>query len=227
MKKGYLITLEGGEGSGKSEQARLLKGQLEEWGFSGDKLLALREPGGTNISEQIRTVIKNPENIEMNYVTELLLFEAARAQLVVEKILPFLENTEGVCLLDRFRDSTDVYQGLVRGLGIDTTTYLNNLVTKNLEPDLTLFFDIDPEIGLLRKKGEGFKDRLDDESLVFHEAVRNGFKTLIQKDETGRWITIDGAKSISEVQDEVNRIVWGRLFESGLVEGSARRGERI
>jgi len=227
MKKGFLITLEGGEGSGKSVQAKLLEEQLGKWGFSEDRLLVLREPGGTEISEQIRTIIKNPKNREMNYLTELLLFEASRAQIVGEKIAPFLENINGVCLLDRFRDSTDVYQGVARGLGIDTTTYLNNLVTKGLEADLTLFFDIDPEVGLARKSNEGVKCRLDDEELQFHLMIREGYRNLISKDKTGRWVTVDGAKSIPEVQNEVNRIVWGRLFENGLVEGNGRRGERI
>ncbi len=224
MKKGFLITFEGGEGSGKTTQLFLLREKLKSLWFDEKKLLILREPGGTEISEQIRTIIKNPENIKMFPETELLLFEAARAQIVREKITPFLEKPGTLCILDRFCDSTNVYQGVVRGLGLKITSFLNDFATGGLKPDLTIFFDIDPEVGLARRGKEGEKCRLDSETIKFHKLIRKGYLRSFFEEKTDRWVRIDGSLKKEEVFTNLWKVIEGRLIQKGLLESESPIG---
>jgi dTMP kinase len=147
MRKGLLITFEGGDGSGKSTQLSLLKEYLIQKGI---KILTLREPGGVAISEKIRKIILDNKNTEMSPVTEMLLYAASRAQLVSQVIKPSLEK--GITVIcDRFVDSSYVYQGLARGLGIDTVKLVNDIATEYILPDITFFMDIAPELALKRR----------------------------------------------------------------------------
>jgi dTMP kinase len=168
--RGIFITFEGGEGVGKSTQIKLLAARLEAAGL---KVLSLREPGGTRISEKIRTILLDPENIELDWVSELLLYEAARAQLVAQIIEPALAQGTTV-LCDRFTDSTLAYQGVARGLGFELVERANRLGSKNLVPHRTIVLAHDLELSLERATQEG-ADRLEAEGLVFHEQVLQGF----------------------------------------------------
>ncbi|TWT06198.1 dTMP kinase [Planomicrobium sp. CPCC 101079] len=176
---GYLITLEGGEGAGKTSVLKRLAVFLEQQGFS---VVSTREPGGIEISEQIRKVILDQNNVEMDPRTEALLYAAARRQHLVEKIIPALEAGK-VVLCDRYIDSSLAYQGHARGLGISEIFSINKFAIDKYMPDLTLYFDIQPEIGLARIEKDGNREvnRLDVESIKFHEAVREGYQMLIQQ----------------------------------------------
>ncbi|HEX7018193.1 MAG TPA: dTMP kinase, partial [Patescibacteria group bacterium] len=161
---GFLLTLEGGEGGGKSTQAVRLRERLTN---AGHDVVVLREPGGTVISEQIRDVVLSAKNIGMAFTTEVLLFQAARAQIYREIVLPSLEAGK-VVIMDRSRDSSVVYQGIVRGFEVSLIEQLNDISTKNTKPDLTLLLDVPVETGLSRRELSGKKDRLDMEATDFH-----------------------------------------------------------
>jgi dTMP kinase len=173
MDKGIFITFEGGEGVGKSTQIKLLTARLEA---AGANVLCLREPGGTRISEGIRELLLNPEHTELDAVSELLLYEAARAQLVAQVIEPALASGTTV-LCDRFTDSTLAYQGLARGLGFDLVERANRLGSKGLTPQRTIILVHDLEASLTRATKEG-ADRLEAEGLAFHEQVLAGFSQV-------------------------------------------------
>jgi dTMP kinase len=174
MRKGLFITFEGSDGSGKSTQLSLLKEYLIEKGI---KILALREPGGAAISEKIRSIILDNRNTEMSPVTEMLLYAASRAQLVSQVIKPSLEK--GITVIcDRFVDSSYVYQGFARGLGINTVKLVNDIATGNMLPDITFFMDIDPDLALKRRLNESIPDRLENESIAFHRDVYKGYLKL-------------------------------------------------
>ena len=199
------ITLEGPEGSGKTSQLPRLADYLRQAGFD---VLTTREPGGTSISEQIRTVLHNLENKEMNPRTEILLFQASRAQLVEEVIRPHLKRG-GIVLSDRYADSTLAYQGFGHQVEIEPLRVLVNFATGGLKPDLTILLDVDVEIGLRRKELKGEWNRLD-YNLDFHQRVRRGYLQLVQA-EPQRWEVIDASQSPSQVQDEIRRVVASRL----------------
>lgn len=212
LQKGYLITFEGGEGGGKSTQIVRLRDYLTKNGFD---VVVLREPGGTVISEQIREVVLSSKNIGMAYTTEVLLFQAARAQIYREIVLPSLEAGK-VVLMDRSRDSSVVYQGMVRGFGKEMIEQLNEVSTKNTYPDLTLLFDLPVEIGLKRRAESGKVDRLDMEATDFHEQVRLAYLKLANEDkekngEDSRWIVLDASKSLEDVAKKVLDLVGDRL----------------
>ena len=173
----YLITLEGGEGAGKTTVLKQLAAALE---LQGHSVVCTREPGGINIAEQIRTVILDQKNIEMDPRTEALLYAAARRQHLVEKIIPAL-NDGKVVLCDRYIDSSLAYQGYARGLGIEEIYSVNKFAIDEYMPDLTLYFDVAPEVGLARIEKDSGREvnRLDVESLKFHEAVRTGYHLLV------------------------------------------------
>ena len=156
-RRGLFVVMEGPDGSGKSTQIELLSEYLSGLGKS---CLITREPGGTEIGEQIRQVILNPDNKAMSEVTEMLLYAAARAQLMKEKIIPALESGH-VVLSDRFLDSSLVYQGIARGLGIDTVRSVNGLGIGEYSPDLVFFLDLPEEEGIRRKKGRKQLDRME------------------------------------------------------------------
>jgi dTMP kinase len=200
------ITLEGPEGSGKTMQLPRLGDYLRQSGFD---VLTTREPGGTSISEQIRTVLHNLENKEMNPRTEILLFQASRAQLVEQVVRPHLDKG-GVVISDRYADSTLAYQGYGHQVDIDVLRVLVSFATGGLKPDLTILLDVDVEIGLRRKELKGEWNRLDAYNLEFHQRVRQGYRQLVQS-EPGRWEVIDASQSPGQVQNEIRRVVTARL----------------
>ncbi len=174
MKKGIFITMEGPDGSGKSTQIELLKAYLEEKGYD---VLITREPGGTRISEAIRGVILNREYSEMSPVTEMLLYASARAQLISEVVGPALESGKAV-ISDRFVDSSLVYQGMARGLGVENVYEVNLHAIGEYMPDVTFLLDLPAEVGIARKKDQKELDRMELESLEFHKAVAEGYRSL-------------------------------------------------
>lgn len=186
------ITFEGPDGSGKSTQISRLAERLRAAGYA---VLQTREPGGTTIGEQIRHVLHDLDNTAMQPRAELLLYSAARAQLVGEVIRPHL-NRGGLVLSDRFYDSTLAYQGYGHGLELDTLRHIQAFATGGLTPDLTLLFDIDAETGLSRRKvGDGEWNRLDAYALEFHNRVRDGYLALAEA-EPKRWVRLDAAQSV-------------------------------
>jgi dTMP kinase len=200
------ITLEGPEGSGKTSQLPKLADYLRHAEFD---VLTTREPGGTSISEQIRTVLHTLENKEMNPRTEILLFQASRAQLVEEVIRPHLKRG-GIVLSDRYADSTLAYQGYGHQLALEPLKVLVDFATGGLKPDLTILLDVDVETGLRRKELKGEWNRLDAYNLDFHQRVRRGYLQLVQS-EPDRWEVIDASQSPALVQDDIRRVVAGKL----------------
>jgi len=195
--RGVFITLEGGEGVGKSTQLSLLADTLTDAGFV---VTVVREPGGTVVGEMVREVLLDPAHETMSARTELLLYEASRAQLVKEVIRPAL-ITGGVVLCDRFDDSTTAYQGYGRGLPIDEVRAINSFATEDLEPDLTIVLDLGVKTGLARATAGG-ADRLEAEERAFHERVRAGF-LRIAEDEPDRVKVVDAAGTVEEVAEAV------------------------
>lgn len=195
---GKFITAEGTDGSGKSTQLEKLKIYFESLKIN---TLFLREPGGTKISEKIREMLLDVNNSEMADETEALLYAASRAQLVKEKIIPALES--GIYVIcDRFVDSSYVYQGYARGLDLGMVEEINKYATLGLTPDITLFFDLPPEIAIKRKKDEKELDRIEKEKLDFHKNVYNGYVELSKK-HPERIKRIDASKSIEETFEQV------------------------
>ena len=190
------ITMEGGEGSGKSTA---LKEIVEALGKEGYDVLLTREPGGTPISEEIRNIILDKKNTDMDPKTEALLYAASRRQHIVQKIIPALKEGK-IVICDRFLDSSLAYQGGARGLGIDGVFAMNQFATEGLLPDLTLLFDIEPEEGLKRIAANAGREvnRLDVEQLPFHELVRSSFHELVKRFPS-RFVVIDASKSRKEV----------------------------
>ena len=206
---GMFITLEGPDGSGKSTVSRMLVSYLRDRGF---RVTLTREPGGTDISEEIRHIILDTKNTEMKSTTEALLYAASRAQHVGEKIIPAME-ADRVVVCDRFVLSSLVYQGIGRGLGVDTIKELNDFATTGLEPDLILFFDIDPKVALTRKTKRSKADRLENENLEFHRSVYEGYKSLL--DLYGDRVKVIDAKNskrnvFEQVKNAVNDLLEGR-----------------
>lgn len=200
MNKGILISFEGGEGGGKTVQIKRLRDRLFQ-DYERESVI-LREPGGTVISEQIRQVLLNPENTGMAYTAEVLLFQAARAQIYREIVLPSLEAGKMV-LMDRTRDSSVVYQGMVRGFGVELIEQLNDISTQKTVPDLTFLLDVPVELGLARRNDSGKMDRLDMEKQDFHEKVRQAYLELAAKDASNRWKVIDASRTINEIEQDI------------------------
>ncbi len=202
MKKKF-ITFEGPEGSGKSTVLKAVEEALKKDNID---VLSTREPGGIRISEQIRNVILDVHNTEMDARTEALLYAAARRQHIVEKINPALENGQ-VVLCDRFIDSSLAYQGYGRQLGKDNIMNVNAFAIENRMPDLTIFIDIPPRVGLDRVfDNQRNVDRLDLESMDFHERVYLGYKQLL-KEYPQRIMVVNGNRPIQEVVDDALRII--------------------
>ena len=195
-KKGIFITMEGPDGAGKSTQIDLLKKYLEDKGYN---ILLTRDPGGNDISEAIRGIILNKDFTEMGYMTELLLYASARAQLVKENIKPALEAGTAV-IADRFVDSSAVYQGIGRGLGIDTVYKINEFALQGIMPDMTILMDLDAEVGLARKKNQAELDRMERESVDFHKKVVAGYRELADR-YPERILKVDAALQVQEIHD--------------------------
>jgi dTMP kinase len=201
------ITFEGPDGSGKSTQCKLLAGHLQSLGHN---VLLTREPGGTEISQQVRQVIMDMKNKSMFPATEFLLLSAARAQLVREKIRPHLDGG-GIVVCDRYFDSSLAYQGYGHGLPLDTIRAVTRFATDGLTPNLTLLLDIDAETGLRRRQTTQAEwNRLDDYALAFHQRARQGYHALAAA-EPGRWRVINADQPVEELQEEIREIVAGSL----------------
>lgn len=202
------ITLEGPEGSGKTSAINKVKEILES---EGHEIVMTREPGGTAISEQIREVILNKENTSMDPRTEALLYAASRRQHLVEKIWPSVKEGK-IVICDRYLDSSLAYQGFARNLGVEDILRINMYATENTFPDLTLLFDLDPEIGLGRINADKNREvnRLDLEKLSFHKAVREGYLKLA-KMYPERFVIIDASKSKEEVVEQTLKAIEERL----------------
>ncbi len=198
MKKGFFITFEGGDGSGKTTQINLLKDYLKSRDIEA---ITVREPGGVPISEKIRSLILDNQNTDMKDITEMLLYAAARAQLVSQVILPALAKGKAV-ICDRFVDSSYVYQGFARGLGIDIVVNINDIATQKLIPDITFFMNIDPTTAIDRRLRCGNPDRLESESISFHKKVYEGYIELL-KMFPGRIKSIDASLGIEEIFSEI------------------------
>ena len=199
--KGLFIVMEGPDGSGKTTQINLLKEYLEEAGY---ECLITREPGGTVIGEEVRQLILNPEHKEMSPVTEMLLYAASRAQLVHEVIGPALEEGK-IVISDRFVDSSIVYQGIARNLGISTVAAVNAPGIGIYRPDGTFFIDLSEAEGIRRKKNQKKLDRMEQESIDFHHLVSEGYrKVLAERPEV---IKIDGGKDIDVIQKKIRNHV--------------------
>jgi len=192
--KGIFITIEGGDGSGKTTQIDLLMTYFNQHGFN---VLLTREPGGTIISEKLRDIILDKEHMEMADMTEALLYAAARAQHVHELIIPNI-NDGKVVICDRFVDSSVVYQGYARELGIDNIEIINDYATLGIKPDLTILLDLPADIGLARKKNQKALDRLELAADSFHIKVNEGYKILAKK-HPERILAVDATKSIEVI----------------------------
>lgn len=202
------ITLEGPEGSGKTTAVEYAVKALEEKGY---QIVRTREPGGTPIAEQIRNVILDKANTNMDPRTEALLYAASRRQHLVEKVWPALKEGK-IVICDRYLDSSLAYQGGARGLGVDNILNVNLFATENTFPDLTLLFDITPEEGLKRISANANREvnRLDLEKLEFHHKVRDTFLSLAKR-YPDRYVIIDASKSREEVAKATLDAIMSRL----------------
>ena len=200
------ITLEGPEGSGKTSHIPPLVDYLRAQGHA---VFSTREPGGTSIGEQVRTVIHDLKNVEMHARTETLLYQAARAQIVEEVIRPRLAAGE-IVVSDRYYDSTIAYQGYGHQQDLDQVRALVKYATGGLVPDLTVLLDVDIEEGLRRKKKDNEWNRLDAYTVEFHERVRKGYLEMV-KAEPNRWVIVDAGQKWDDVQEELRMAVLGRL----------------
>ncbi len=197
---GFFITFEGGEGSGKTTIAKMIKDQLTKEGYS---VVLTREPGGVEIAEEIRNIIHDIKNTNMDKKTEALLYAASRRQHLIEKVIPAL-NKNCIVICDRFIDSSLVYQGIARGIGIDEVYQMNLFATENILPVRTIFFDIKPEDGLKRVYDNKDREvnRLDLEALDFHQKVYEGYLEICDK-YSERIVKIDASQNIEGVFNQV------------------------
>lgn len=201
--KGYFITLEGTEGSGKTTIIEKLTNYYLNKGY---KVIRTREPGGSKIAEDIRNIILDVNNTTMDSVTEAMLYAASRRQHLVEKVIPYLEKGY-IVLCDRFIDSSLAYQGYARELGIDKVYQLNLIATNGLLPDATVYIDVHPEVGLARiKENNREQNRLDLEKMSFHQKVYEGYNQISQMFKE-RFIVINGEQCPEKVfNDTVNAL---------------------
>ncbi|NLB90899.1 MAG: dTMP kinase [Clostridiales bacterium] len=204
---GCFLSVEGGDGSGKSTQVQLLEKNLQKWGFD---IVSTREPGGTRIGEKIREVVLDIENIGMTPQCEALLYAAARAQHVTQVIHPALQKGK-VVLCDRFVDSSIAYQGGGRELGVSEVEAINKMAVAGTMPDMTVYLSIDYKESLARRKKATSLDRIEIEEEAFHHRVQQAYEQIIEKD-PDRFLLIDGAPKAEEVEKEVMEKVLGKLM---------------
>ncbi|SDQ38519.1 dTMP kinase [Carnobacterium viridans] len=208
--KGTFITIEGPDGAGKTSVIKKLIPMLVQ--AVQQEIVATREPGGSRIAEEIRELILNPTNTEMDIRTEALLYAAGRRQHLVEKIIPALKAGK-VVVCDRFVDSSLAYQGVARGIGTSEVAEINQFATENLSPDLTLYLDIEAHAGLERinqNKNNRQFDRLDQETLEFHEKVRSAYLT-IAKEQSERIVQIDASQDLETVVEQCYHVIIEKL----------------
>lgn len=209
-KRGLLITFEGGDGVGKTTQVKRLQKYFAERGKKVEIVHAVR---GTKIGAKISPVLFDNANAEMEDLTEVFLFQAARAQLYREKIIPGIEKGE-IFLMDRSADSSVVYQGFVRGLGVNLIKKLNLISTAGVKPDLTFLLDAPAQIGLSRIAKEAELDRLEQAGLRFHQRVRQGYLKLWQQNKKGSaWVKLDATKTEAEIGELVIKKLEQKLNE--------------
>lgn len=209
-REGIFITLEGGDGSGKTTLIGRLAAFLQNHSMP---YLVTREPGGIEIAEKIREIILNPAHTAMDARTEALLYAAARSQHLAEKVEPALR--EGLTVLcDRFVDSSLVYQGVGRGLGVEEVWRINQFATGGLKPDLTFYLDIEPEVGMARIEANGNREvnRLDMENLAFHRKVREAYLRIAEENPE-RIVTIDANRPIAVVERDIVRLLENRILQ--------------
>ncbi len=199
--------MEGPDGSGKTTQIELLKKYLEDKGYD---IVITREPGGTAISEAIRAIILNKDYQEMSHMTELLLYASARAQLVNQVIKPALAEGKAV-ICDRFVESSAVYQGIGRGLGVSTVYEVNNYALGEVKPKLTIFMDLDADEGIKRKENQTELDRMEMEDLSFHKRVVEGYRQLAQL-YPERIFPVDATLPIEDIHSIIVEEVEKRFF---------------
>lgn len=207
--KGQLIVFEGGEGAGKTTQIQKIIPWLQSNFKEEFPIFVTREPGGTLLGNRIRDLLLNCEDQDLHNLTELLLYAADRAQHVEEFLKPHLAQGS-IILCDRYCDSTIAYQGYGRGLNLNLIQKLNQIATSGLQSDLTLWLDVDVEIGLKRVQTRGECDRLEQEEIAFHQRIREGFATLA-KNNPERIIRINGNQSEDQVHEEIKSILDQRL----------------
>ena len=200
--RGLFITLEGGEGAGKSTASAYIRDALADTNI---ELLCTREPGGTLLGERLRDTLLAPSEVSINPMAELLLIFAARAQHIEECIAPALRAGQWV-LCDRFTDASFAYQGAGRNLGAAPVSTLEELVQGELRPDLTLLLDVPADAGLERARGRGALDRFEQEDLAFFERVRQAYLSRAARS-SGRYRVIDAAADLDAVQGELQRVV--------------------
>lgn len=207
---GIFISFEGIEGSGKTIQARLLDEFLRKKGYT---VVLTEEPGGTQIGLRIRELLLSVEHQEMTSVTELMLYNASRAQLIKEVILPAIKRG-AIVITDRFNDSTVAYQGYGRGIDLNLIDSIDRIVTAGLKPDITILLDLDVKVGLKRNRGIHKADRLELEDKAFHKKVRNGYLEIAAK-EPERIKLIDASKSIEEIHSKIVSIITEYIAQNG------------
>lgn len=200
--RGYFITFEGPDGSGKTTISTLVQKKLKEMGYDA---IYTREPGGIEIAEQIRNVILDPKNTSMDPKTEALLYAASRRQHLVEKVIPALEKGQ-IVICDRFIDSSLAYQGYARHLGIDNVYTINQFAIEGHFPDTTIFLDLGYDAGLKRIETRKFKDRLDLETNTFHQEVSEGYQKVLEKYRY-RMHIVDASNSIDQVVEDSLQII--------------------
>lgn len=204
--KGLFISFEGGEGCGKTTVISYLMQRFDREGY---EVTLKREPGGTDISEQIRQITHNVFNTTMHPRTEALLMAAARAQLAAEGYIPSLEAGH-IVIADRYIDSTFAYQGYGRGLPLDDLQHMNRFSTGGLRPDRTFLFDLDPRIGYARRALDGREDRIEMEQMDFFDRVRQGFLSLAAQ-EPERFVIIDATKPLKSVAEHIHKSIISML----------------
>ena len=197
------ITFEGGEGCGKSTQARALYRRLSKLAVP---VILTHEPGGTSLGRRLSRWLKWTKDADIAPLTELLMFNASRSQLITEVIKPSLKRGE-IVICDRYADSTTVYQSYGRGLDLEMVKTVNNIATQGLKPDLTVLLDISAEEGLARQGGKK-QDRFEQEELSFHQRVREGFLKLAAN-EPERWLVVDASQS----KTKISEIIWQRVSQ--------------
>lgn len=207
QQRALFVTFEGPDGSGKTTISNLVHEKLQQLGYES---LYTREPGGIGISEDIRDIILDTKNTNMDIRTEALLYAASRRQHLVEKIIPAL-NDGKIVVCDRFLDSSLAYQGYARNIGVEKVLNINEFAIEGRHPDMTIFLDISAEEGLNRIKGRNYKDRLDLESVDFHNKVYEGYQFVLKKFEQ-RMRIIDAEKTIDEIVEEATQIIIAELL---------------
>jgi dTMP kinase len=204
--KGFFITFEGPDGSGKTTVATEVCARLKELGYD---VIHTREPGGIAISEDIRSIILDPKNTMMDAKTEALLYAASRRQHLVEKVFPAVKEGK-IVICERFLDSSLAYQGYGRQLGFDEVLSINLFAIDNTYPDLTVYLDVDEQIGLDRLKDRSFIDRLDQESIEFHHRVAQGYRE-VRKRFKDRIIEVDASRDLEEVVNDTYQIILNKI----------------